>query len=277
MKPGQPSQPVLGHFGLLQRAPDALENIVDHDVPISTSICAFQGEKHIKMGVRSGSSRGMSPDQKRDLLRKAIKERNTNVQQWAKAAGVSKNALYNFLNGHSDGLDHMTYAKLARVYGMPTWKLSGEAPEPAQPEAIWVAGDVQAGAFREALEWDRGDWYQVDVPVPPRFKRVAKALEVRGNSMDKEYREGAVVIWVPMLDARPPRDGDHVIVYSYSSDGMVEATVKLLREHDGKKWLWPQSNDPEHQSPIDLSKPGAHIANIEIVGLVVGDYRPRII
>ncbi|MEO7469801.1 MAG: S24 family peptidase [Sphingobium limneticum] len=277
MKTSHDSQLMLGHVGLLQGAPYALKDIVNHDPHISTYRCAFQTEKHIRMGLPSGNRRSMTPDQKRDILRKAVKDRGTNIQQWAKAAGVNKNSLYNFLNGHSDGLDHMTYAKLARVYGVPVWKLTGEAPEPEQPEAIWVAGHVQAGAFREAIEWERGDWYQVDVPVPPRFRRLAKALEVRGTSMDKEYREGAIVIWVPMLDARPPRDGDHVIVYSYATDGMVEATVKLLREHDGRRWLWPQSHDPEHQSPIDLSKPGDGVSHIEVVGLVVGDYRSRII
>lgn len=219
----------------------------------------------------------MNADQKRDILRNAIKRHQTNVQRWAKAAGVSKNAIYNFLNGHSDGLDLRTYAKLARVIGVPSWELSGEKPEPSLPEQIWVMGHVQAGLFREAIEWDRGDWYPVDVPVPPRFRSKSRALEVRGTSMNREYREGAVVVWVPMLDARPPKDGDHVIVYSYHKDGGVEATVKLFREQSGRRWLWPQSDDPEYQTPVDLDNPGEHVDRVEVVGLVVGDYRPRII
>ncbi|MCB4862980.1 MULTISPECIES: LexA family protein [Sphingobium] len=250
---------------------------MNHALLESTYGCAFQDEKHISMGLRSDIRGGMTPDQKRDLLRKAIKDFGTNVQQWAKAAGVSKNALYNFLNGHSDGLDHMTYAKLARVYNVPSWKISGEAPEPATPAPIWVMGHVQAGYFREAVEWERSDWYDVDVPVPPRFKNRARALEVRGTSMNREYKEGAVVIWVPMLDARPPRDGDHVIVYSYSAHGLVEATVKLFQERNGKRWLWPQSDDPEFQTPVDVDHPGGDVERIEIIGLVIGDYRPRIV
>lgn len=231
------------------------------------------------MGFYSVSRRRMalSPDQKRDLLRKFMLDRRLRPGTWAKEAGVGKNSLYNFLNGHSDGLDLRTYAKLARVAGVPSWELSGEKPEITKPVEIIVAGHVQAGDFREAVEWDREDWYPVDVPVPNRFKRHAKALEVRGSSMDREYREGAIVIWVDVLDARPPRDGDHVIVYSHADDGLIEATVKLLREIDGKPWLWPQSNDPEHQAPIDPRNPPAGVNTIEIKGLVVGDYRPRVV
>ncbi len=231
------------------------------------------------MGWPSVNARRMAltPDQKRDLLRKFMLARKLKPASWAKESGVGKNSLYNFMNGHSDGLDLRTYAKLARTAGVPSWELSGERPELTNPIAIEVCGHVQAGDFREAIEWDRDDWYTIDVPIPDRFRRHAKALEVRGNSMNREFRPGSVVIWVNVLDARHPRDGDYVIVYSYGDHGMVEATVKLLREMDGRKWLWPQSDDPEHQAPIDSDHPPKGVRSIEIVGLVVGDYRPRII
>jgi hypothetical protein len=75
-------------------------------------------------------------------------------------------------------------------------------------------GSVEAGTFREAVEWDRSRWYSVDVPVPERFRRRAKALRSPRFQMDLEYRPGAVVIWVDVLDFRPPRTKDHVIVYA---------------------------------------------------------------
>jgi hypothetical protein len=99
----------------------------------------------------------------------------------------------------------------------------------------------------------------------------------RGFSMDLEYRPGAVVIWVDFLDYRPPRHEDHVIVYAHNVDGKVEATVKELRiDDDGRQWLWPRSSKPEHQQPIDVANPPADIATIEIKGIVIGDYRPRV-
>lgn len=220
-----------------------------------------------------------TPDERREILRQFIQEQGLKISRWAKLSGVDKNSVYNFLNGHSKALDPRTYAKLARTAEVPVWRISGESPEPQSPTVIWVSGSVEAGAFREAVEWDRSRWYPVDVPVPERFRRRAKALEVRGNSMDLEYKPGAIVIWVDFLDYRPPRDGDHVIAYTYRGDGHaeVEATVKELRVDDeGKRWLWPRSSKPEHQLPIDTDNPPEGIRSIEIKGIVIGDYRQRV-
>lgn len=216
-------------------------------------------------------------DERRDILRQYIKENGLKISRWAKESGVDKNSIYNFLNGHSGALDPRTYAKLSRVQGVPAWRISGDPPEPSSPTSIWVAGYVEAGAFREAVEWDRSRWYSVDVPVPERFRSIAKALEVRGSSMNLEYRPGSVVIWVDFLDFRPPRTGDHVIVYANTHDGKIEATVKELRIVDDRHWLWPRSDDPEHQAPVNIDSLPDDIETIEIKGIVIGDYRPRVL
>lgn len=216
-----------------------------------------------------------SPDERRDILRSFMNERGLKTAKWAKESGVAANSIYNFLNGHSEALDLVTYGKLARTAEVAVWRLNGEQPEPPSPTSLWVAGHVEAGAFREAIEWDQSLWYAVDVPVPDRFRRLAKALEVRGPSMNMDYPPGSIVIWVDVLDSRPPRDGDHVIVYAYAADETVEATVKELRVVEGKRWLWPKSYDPGFQAPIDPENPSDHIVRIEMQGIVVGDYRPR--
>jgi phage repressor protein C with HTH and peptisase S24 domain len=217
-----------------------------------------------------------TPDERREILRAFIKEGSLKIARWAKMSGVDKNSIYNFLNGHSNALDPRTYAKLARTAEVPVWRISGDMPEPPSPTSIWVSGSVEAGAFHEAIEWDRSRWYSVDVPVPERFRRRAKALEVRGYSMDLEYRPGAVVIWVDFLDFRPPRHEDHVIVYAYRENGEIESTVKELRvDETGKRWLWPRSTKPEHQLPLEIENLPDGIASVEIKGIVIGDYRPR--
>jgi hypothetical protein len=241
-----------------------------------------KGHLHTAMCRGTFTRRRMerTPDERRELFRQFVKERGLKIARWAKDSGVDKNSIYNFLNGHSNALDPRTYAKLARTAEVPTWRLSGDQPEPPSPTSIWVSGHVQAGDFREAVEWDRSRWYSVDVPVPDRFRRRAKALEVRGLSMDQEYLPGSIVIWVDFLDFRPPRNGDHVIVYSHRRDGTVEATVKELRVgEDGRRWLWPRSNQPEHQQPVEV-KEGSALDElsgelVEIKGIVIGDYRPR--
>lgn len=217
-----------------------------------------------------------TPDERREILRAFIKERSLKIARWAKDSGVDKNSVYNFLNGHSNALDLRTYGKLARTAEVPIWRISGETPEPPSPTTIWVSGSVEAGAFHEAVEWDRSRWYAVDVPVPEKFRRRAKALEVRGFSMDLEYKPGAVVVWIDFLDFRPPRHEDHVIVYSHHADGTIESTVKELRvDDDGRRWLWPKSSKPEFQQPMNVDDPPEGVVTIEIKGIVIGDYRHR--
>jgi phage repressor protein C with HTH and peptisase S24 domain len=219
----------------------------------------------------------MTPDEKRNLLRRFIKDRGLKVARWAKESGVAANSLYNFLNDHSDALDPRTYAKLARTAQVPAWKLSGDEPEPPSPTSVWVKGVVEAGAFREVVEWDQSSWYAIDIPVPARFRKMAEALEVHGPSMNRDYPDGSIVMWVEVLNARPPADMDHVIVYAYRRDGTIEATVKELRIIDGKRWLWPRSDHPAHQAPVEVDSPGDDIETIEIKGLVLGGYRPRLL
>lgn len=215
-----------------------------------------------------------TPDEKREILRLFIKDHGLKIARWAKAAGVDKNSIYNFLNGHSQSLDLRTYAKLARAAGCPVWRLTGDTPEPPSPTSIWVIGSVEAGAFREAVEWDQSTWFAVDIPVPKRFRGKAKALQVRGTSMNADYPEGSIAVWVEIGDFRAPRVGDDVVVYAHQRDGRIEATLKELRADDnGKHWLWPRSHDPLHQTPIDIGAPPEGVREIEIFGIVIGCYR----
>lgn len=94
--------------------------------------------------------------------------------------------------------------------------------------------------------------------------------------MNIDYPEGSIAIWVQMLDFREPRDGDDVVVYSHRRDGTIEATLKQYRvDERGDKWLWPRSHDPQHQAPVNTRTPPDDVAEIEIVGIVIGSYRPR--
>lgn len=212
-------------------------------------------------------------DQRREALRKFIKENDLKVATWAKQSGVSANSIYNFLNGLSGSLNIMAYGKLARTARVPVAKLTGEYTLPASPTGLWVAGHVQGGDFQDAVEWNREDWYMIDVPIEKRFQKKAKALEVRGRSMNLSYPEGSIAVWVDMLDTREPLDGDDVVVYCEAENGRIEATLKTLKvDENGKAWLWPNSSDPLHQAPLDTDNPPSNVVNIEIKGIVIGMY-----
>ena len=272
------SQGFLGETGVSQCGAEPFNRVINHDALKSISECNYQAANHtgICISVAKMCRMEKTADQKREILRKFMTDNGLKTAKWAKAAGVDKNSIYNFLNGHSNGLEHRTYAKLARAAEVPVVMLSGDAPEVSTSTAIPVVGFVQAGAWQEAIEWDRDDWTYIDVPIPDRFVRRAKSLQVRGRSMDLEYPDGSYVTYVDMLDFRAPIDGDHLVVYAFHHDGRIEATLKELKVVDGKRWLWPRSTAPEFQAPVDLDAPGDAVADIEIKGIVIGGYKPRI-
>ncbi len=279
MKAGQPGQLRLGVTGKSQPFANVDDEVFEHARDESIPEYALQGSSAYRDMLSScyASKMAKTPDEKREILNKFIQDNKLKIAPWARSAAVDKNSIYNFLNGHSQSLDMMTYAKLARASKVPAWKLTGETPEPPSPTSIWVVGKVQAGVFVDAVEWDSTDWYAIDLPVAPRFRSKAKALEVSGASMDLEYKEGAIVVWVDMLDYRMPQHGDHVIAFAYDHHGDVEATVKELRVDDkGKRWLWPRSTQPEFQAPICIESLPSEIVSVEIKGIVIGDYRPRV-
>jgi SOS-response transcriptional repressor LexA len=150
-------------------------------------------------------------------------------------------------------------------------------------EAVAVLGYVKAGCFQDAQEMEGGPLYHVTVPVDERFARMNRfALEIRGDSMDELYPHGTLIVCVPLAELeRWPVDGERVVVRRRNDQGDVEATVKQMRLADGRAWLVPRSSNPAHQAlelPVpDFDDPWRHDtqAEIEIVALVIGSYRPE--
>lgn len=280
MKSGQPGEFGLGVTRELQPAANVDENVFNHGRLKSISEYALQGVNAYPNMSRYRYAFRMSktPDEKRETLRQFIASNEMKIAEWAREAGVDKNSIYNFLNNHSKSLSLTTYAKLARAAKVQIWRLNGDPPETPSPTSVWVAGVVQAGNFVDAIEWDESEWYSVDVPLPERFRAKARALEVRGDSMNLEYRDGSIVIWVELHDFRDPKTGDHVIAYARKKDDGIEATVKEYRvDDDGRHWLWPRSDRPEFQTPICMESLPDDIASVEIRGVVIGDYRQRVL
>lgn len=146
-----------------------------------------------------------------------------------------------------------------------------------------IRGAVQAGHWAAAIEWPRDDWETVAVPRPDGHTRYF-GLRVLGPSMNQVYPEGTILVCVPIGEYHHAlQDGDHVIVQRRdAATDMLEGTVKELR-HDaaGRAWLWPRSDHPEHQAPLELPRAqssqydNAGSRDIEIIGVVVADYRVR--
>jgi transcriptional regulator with XRE-family HTH domain len=146
---------------------------------------------------------------------------------------------------------------------------------------IPVIGAVQAGAWVEAVEWPPDKQYSVTVIYRQELAGKRRfALEVRGPSMNRLYPPGTILDCVSTYDvASPLGSGQRVIVERVRADGAREASCKeYVVDQEGRTWLWPRSDDPEHQQPLRYlpdSDRRNGVESIEITALVVGSYRPE--
>jgi SOS-response transcriptional repressor LexA len=144
--------------------------------------------------------------------------------------------------------------------------------------SLFVKGEVAAGVWKQAMEWDRTDWvaYQggshISAPIEARF-----GLIVAGESMNEVYPPGTVLDCVSCLHAgiEEVKSGQRVIVVRTRVDGEVEATVKEYQETPEGVWLVPKSRNPAYQQPIPLTTADPDIAETRIIAVVRGSYRPE--
>lgn len=163
-------------------------------------------------------------------------------------------------------------SRLAKCLDVQPTELISESPP---PEPIYVRGKVQAGSWSEALEWDQSRRYPVWVPIPNQWKPLPKfGLEVHGPSMNRKYPEGTVLVCVGILDADiEPKEGQRYIVQR-ESHGEFEMTVKELKlDQQGRPWLWPDSDDPEHQQPLAAN--GDDGDTVQILAIVITSVQPE--
>jgi SOS-response transcriptional repressor LexA len=140
--------------------------------------------------------------------------------------------------------------------------------------AVRVLGAVEAGVFREAFEIPVEDQETLPIGVE-RYGPDAFALEVRGDSMDKRFPDGSLIICRP-FDPETEKLPDHKFVVAMRRDGrtdQVEATVKrLVRLASGGAYvLIPESNNPVH-APLPLEDLGEF--SVYVFAVVVASVTP---
>lgn len=172
------------------------------------------------------------------------KDGQSSISKWesAKSAPGSKAAALLALKG---GKDALYYQGLEPAPSVSASKIR-MAP---------IVGVVQAGAWREAIEFPPDE--QEQFPVPPNTPNFdVQAFIVRGTSMDQVFPDGTVVLVAGTIANRiNPRGGDYVLVQRTDADGLIEASLKqYVVDVDGTKWLWPRSNDPRFQAPLAVDE-----------------------
>lgn len=162
--------------------------------------------------------------------------------------------------------------KLAHAVQKPKGYFVAHTGTASPVTGIPVVGEVQAGAFKFALEIPPEERMVLPIVTLSGVKGVDQvALKVIGPSMDLLYPDGSYVIVIPAEDT-DVRDGDRVVVYRTRGE-LREASIKELRVEDGRIALWPRSTHPDHQLPIYLEDDDNDQDGPEIAYVVIGSFR----
>lgn len=204
-----------------------------------------------------------------DRIRRLRKAKGLNQAALAQAIHVSQGTVSRWESGIVPEGENLT--KLSQFFGKSVEEIIGLKAVNIE-FTLKVVGIVEAGVFRESVEFDSDDAYEVAIPTPTRVDpSKAFGLEVHGDSMNQLYPDGSILVCVRLHDMpRDLRDKDRVIVYRRDG-GKIEATCKELRMENGTPWLWPRSDDPKYQTPIRADADNDGI-EIEIHAVVIGAY-----
>ena len=208
---------------------------------------------------------------RRERLRVFMAKNNLKAGPWAKAAGLSENVLYNFLNGHNDTLSLETYSKLAAAANVPPWQIdSSIVTIPAGGSLTAVVGSV-SDDWKEDFREPADQWQLLTVPLPIQYAETGFALRIVDRSMESVFPFNSLIFCIDLNDtARQPRNGDRVIAQRTNADGLIQTFCRELRFLGKQQWLWPVSEDAAHQEPLLIND-----ADIQIVFLVISSYQPE--
>lgn len=137
--------------------------------------------------------------------------------------------------------------------------------------SVDVVGFVQAGIFRETVDLPMDERSTVMVDLPGSKKLFG--LEVRGDSMNMEFKHGDVVICQSLYDYPGPLETDLFVVVERRNHDLIEATVKQLEIRNGEYWLFPRSTNPAFTQAIQVPPPdqwdGDETQEIRVVAVVL--------
>jgi phage repressor protein C with HTH and peptisase S24 domain len=125
------------------------------------------------------------------------------------------------------------------------------------------------------MDFDDFESYELDYPIDPKWPiGSVKALRVRGNSINRQARDGDYVVVLDAFAApRWVQDGDWGVVHRHRG-AALESTVKRVRGKPGAWFLHPDSDDPKHQEPIALDDSTDADAEVRVVAFVIDFLRP---
>lgn len=206
------------------------------------------------------------------MLDATMKETGLSRSGWAKAAGLSPNALYHLYEGRTASLTTATLSKLARAAGkepgafLRADTLAVESPElPAEtvtpaptlsrhemPLDVPVYGTAVGGAVGDfQINGQTVDY--IRRPPALRAARNAFAIFYANDSMFPAYESGDPIYINPAIHPRP---GDNVLIELHPArDGTPGAAyVKRLVRRTPSHIIVAQYNPPKDDIRFDLAR-----------------------
>lgn len=220
----------------------------------------------------------------RQWLRAVITDTGMSAPVWAKRAGVAASTVQRALkDSYEFTTSSTTLAKLAAVANRAPPEVRQVRDLQFVPAYLTVRFRVQAGHW---IETDGEVHAPPDGMYPvapdPNFSEFPQWLEeVVGDSINEEIPPGAFAHVVDAIEmGYEARSGDLVVVERRRGHGLLrERTIKeVVVTPEGVIELWPRStNKKMWHSPVVLAAGarGNEDIEVEIVGFVVGHYKPR--
>jgi hypothetical protein len=192
----------------------------------------------------------------------------------ARRFGWNENVYKSHENGVRGIKPHVAKKYALAFKSTASYILTGDNHAPVVQEVVSVAlrGIVAAGMFKP------NDW------VPEDHTKVPAVIR-NGIPPQKQY---AVLVDGPSVNLRIP-DGSYAICADFDSypggaasgslvhavrerRGEVEHTLKEIRFTPNGAMLFPVSDHPDHQTPLQIGNIDGE--TVSIVGVVIGSYKP---
>jgi SOS-response transcriptional repressor LexA len=193
-------------------------------------------------------------------IHKVIRERRAALglsqEKLGEMCGVSRAAVQQWEREDGTAPKRTQLPVVAAVLGLTVAQLMGGSENVQEgPEirgSVPLISAVQAGSYKMHVDnFHPGDGGEERISTTVPVLRHTFALRVSGDSMEPDFKEGAVLIVEPELEAQP---GDFVIV----RNGDEETTFKQL-VRDGADW---------YLKPINPRYPMKLLGNSQVIGVV---------
>jgi len=218
----------------------------------------------------------------KDRISERLEATGLSAQAASLRAGLSRDAVRNILRGRSSGANMTTLAALAPVLGVSVSWLAGQDDGPddggnrVKGSVLPVLHEVGSGYWVAPSQTNPMTNTSAMVMANPVFADFPQWLErVIGVDFDLEYPPGTLI---HVVDAQAigyaPRQGDHVVIETKRHGGLeVERCIReVVLTPEGPRY-WPRSHSPRWQEPLQLGSRDGQTS--QVVGLILGSYRPR--